>query len=379
MPYVISHGCPNPIVVKPLAHGPLTMRRSGIRELMDLAAGAPDVLHLEVGEPDFSTPVHIVEAAVTAARAGFTHYTPNAGLPELRVAIAPIVSGTHGRPVGPDQVVVTSGSVCGLMTTLMALVEPGEEVLIPDPGWPNYEMMVRSIGAVPVRYRLDATRDYEPDLEALDRQISPRSKVLLVNSPSNPTGAVFAEDTVRGLVGLAAAHDLYLVSDEVYEQLVYDGQHVSPTRWDTDGRVVSAYSFSKTYAMTGWRIGYVVAPPAIAEVITKLQEPVVSCASAVSQKAAEAALAGPQTCVAQMRHAYQSRRDAALSILRQAGVSTNMPRGAFYLLVDTSRVTQDSYAFARQLLHEQRVAVAPGETWRPMRPCSRRACGVWQR
>ena len=149
----------------------------------------------------------------------------------------------------------------------------------------------------------------------------------------------------------------------MYEQLVYEGQHHSPARWDTDGRVVSAYSFSKTYAMTGWRIGYVVAPPSIAEVITKLQEPVVSCASAVSQKAAEAALAGPQACVAEMRRAYQTRRDAAVRILRQAGVPTSMPCGAFYLLVDVSRVTQNTYDFARRLLQEQRVAVAPGETF----------------
>src|SRR5258708_33512648 len=238
MPYVISHGCPNPIVVKPLAHGPLTMRRSGIRELMDLAAGAPDVLHLEVGEPDFSTPVHIVEAAVTAARAGFTHYTPNAGLPELRVAIAPIVSGTHGRPVGPDQVVVTSGSVCGLMTTLMALVEPGEEVLIPDPGWPNYEMMVLSVGAVPVRYTLSEDHDFAPDVEALDSLAGPRTKAIFVNSPSNPTGAVFGNDVARGLVEWANKRDLYVLSDEVYDQLIYEGEHHSPARWDTEGRVI---------------------------------------------------------------------------------------------------------------------------------------------
>ncbi|GAC1316479.1 MAG: pyridoxal phosphate-dependent aminotransferase [Chloroflexota bacterium] len=341
------------------------MRRSGIRELMDLAATIPDVLHLEVGEPDFATPAHIIEAAVAAARAGFTHYTPNAGLPELRATIADVIAPTHGRAVAPEQVVVTSGSVCGLMTSLMALVEPGEEVMIPDPGWPNYEMMVRSIGAEPVRYRLDPADEYVPDLDALARQVGPRTKVILVNSPSNPTGAVFSAATARSLVEFAAAHDLYVLSDEVYEKLVFEATHHSLGQWDADGRVVCVYSFSKTYAMTGWRVGYVVAPPAIANVVTKLQEPVVSCASAVSQKAAEAALTGPQTCVDEMREAYRARRDAALSILAQAGVVSSVPRGAFYILVDASRVALDTYAFAYRVLREQRVAVAPGETFGP--------------
>lgn len=367
MPYVSSHAAPvgHRTVVKPLAHGPLSMRRSGIRELMDMAANIPEVLHLEVGEPDFATPSHIVEAAVAAARAGFTHYTPNAGLPELRTTISDAITVAHGRAVGPEHVVVTSGSVCGLMTSLIALVEPGEEVLIPDPGWPNYEMMVRTIGAEPVHYRLDAARQYEPDLDALAKQISPRTKVMLVNSPSNPTGAVFGVETARSLVEFAAAHDLYVVSDEVYEKLVFDTAHQSLGRWDVDGRVVCVYSFSKTYAMTGWRVGYVVAPPAIAEVVTKVQEPVVSCASAVSQKAAEAALTGPQTCVEEMCDAYRARRDVALNILGQAGVTSNVPRGAFYMLVDASPVTLDTYAFAYHLLREQRVAVAPGETFGP--------------
>jgi aspartate aminotransferase/aminotransferase len=153
--------------------------------------------------------------------------------------------------------VVTSGSVCGLMTSLMALVEPGEEVLLPDPGWPNYEMMVMSIGAIPVRYRLSEEHDFAPDLSELESQIGPRTKAIVVNSPSNPTGAVFGRAVVRALVDLANVHDLYILSDEVYDELVYEGEHYSPARWDTDGRVISVYSFSKTYAMTGWRVGYV--------------------------------------------------------------------------------------------------------------------------
>jgi aspartate aminotransferase/aminotransferase len=339
------------------------MRRSGIREIMDLAAGLPDVLHLEVGEPDFATPSHIVEAAVAAARAGFTHYTPNAGLPELRDSIANVAAKVAGRSVVREQVVVTSGSVCGLMTSLMALVEPGEEVLLPDPGWPNYEMMVMSIGAIPVRYRLSEEHDFAPDLSELESQIGPRTKAIVVNSPSNPTGAVFGRAVVRALVDLANVHDLYILSDEVYDELVYEGEHYSPARWDTDGRVISVYSFSKTYAMTGWRVGYVVAPGSIAGAISKLQEPVVSCASAISQKAAEAALAGPQVCVLEMRNAYKARRDLVVGLLGQAGVRASVPRGAFYVFVDVSRLADHTYRFTRQLLQEQRVAVAPGETF----------------
>jgi len=339
------------------------MRRSGIREVMDLAAGMSDVLHLEVGEPDFPTPRHIVEAGVAAARAGLTHYTPNAGLPELRDAIACVAGQVHGRPVSREQVVVTSGSVCGLMTSLMALVEPGDEVLIPDPGWPNYEMMVLSTGAVPVRYCLPEEHDFAPDLTALGSRVSPHTKAIIVNSPSNPTGAVFGKEIARGLVEWAREHDVYILSDEVYDQLIYEGEHYSPARWDGDERVIAVYSFSKTYAMTGWRIGYVVAPATIAGVITKLQEPVVSCASAISQKAAEIAIAGPQTCVLEMRNAYRQRRDAALTILRQAKVRATVPRGAFYVLVDVSRAASETFPFARQLLQEQRVAVAPGETF----------------
>jgi aspartate/methionine/tyrosine aminotransferase len=349
--------------MKPLARAAASMRRSGIREIMDLAAGQPDVLHLEVGEPDFPTPPHIVEAGVAAARAGFTRYAPNAGLPELREAIAEKLARVNGLRVTPEQVVVTAGSVCGLMTTLMALVEPGDEVLLPDPGWPNCEMMVRAIGARPVPYPLDPVRGFLPDLNALVGCITARTKALLVNTPANPTGAVFPEETIRRLVAIAVEHDLYLVSDEVYDQLVYDGEHFSPGRLDGDGRVVSIYSFSKTYSMTGWRVGYVAAAPDIAEVVTKLQEPVVSCASTVSQKAAEAALLGAQECVDEMRLAYRERRDTALSILREDGVDAVEPHGAFYLLVDIGRATSDTYTFARDLLREQRVAVAPGEAF----------------
>src|SRR4051812_33289879 len=351
--------------MKPLATSPSAMRRSGIREIMELALEVSDVLHLEVGEPNFKTPRHIVDAAYQAALDGYTRYTANAGFLSLRRAIADKLRRVNGFEAPPDRIIVTHGAVSGLMNAAMALLDPGDELLLPDPGWPNCEMMALSLGAVPRRYPLDVENGFLPHMGALEALVGRRTKALLINSPANPTGAVFPEALVRELVAFANRHDLWLISDECYDQLVYDGVHTSPARFDTDGRVISAFSFSKTYAMTGWRIGYTVAPPGVVELMLKLQEPVISCASAVSQKAAEAALLGPQSCVEEMRASYHARRDAALAVLREAGFQPSIPRGAFYVMVDVSAATDDSYDFARELLKNRRVAVAPGEAFGP--------------
>jgi len=351
--------------MKPLAPNPLQMPSSGIRQIMNLALTMENVLHVEVGEPDFPTPPHIVAAAHAAAEAGFTRYTANAGLPSLRQALAAKLARVNGLSPSPEQITVTVGAVSGLMLSLTALVEAGDEVLLPDPGWPNYEMMVRTLGATVVRYPLDPARGFLPDLNAMAALVTPRTRAIMLNSPGNPTGAVFPGDLVEGLVRLAEAHDLWIISDEVYEQIIFDGEHVSPARFDRDGRVISVFSFSKSYAMTGWRVGYLVAPPPVSAVINKLQEPFVSCASAVSQKAAEAALLGPQACVETMCHAYLRRRDLAVDLLKQYGLFTYAPRGAFYTMVDISRATLDTYGFAQHLLQTRRVAVAPGETFGP--------------
>jgi aspartate/methionine/tyrosine aminotransferase len=195
--------------------------------------------------------------------------------------------------------------------------------------------------------------------------VTHRTKALLVNSPSNPTGAVIPAETMAALVNFADRHDLYLISDECYEKIIFDARHMSPAAMDTGGRVISIFSFSKTYAMTGWRVGYVVAPVAIAAVISKLQEATVACTSSISQKAAEAALTGPQACVAAMAAAYQTRRDKALAILQTNQLYSYRPEGAFYLLVDITRYSQDSDRFARELLEKAKVAVAPGKTFGP--------------
>jgi aspartate/methionine/tyrosine aminotransferase len=349
--------------MKPFAVGPYGMRRSGIREVMDLAANMTDVIHLEVGEPDFPTPAHIVEAAAAAARDGFTRYTPNPGLVSLREIITAKLATLNGLNVGVDSIIVTPGAVAGVASAMIALVEPGEQVLLPDPGWPNYRMQAEMIGAQPIGYPLLPETGFLPDFDAMERLISPRTKLIVVNSPSNPTGCVWPKRTLADMLAFAQRHDLYLLSDEVYEAIVFEGEHHSPAADDSDGRVISIFGFSKTYAMTGWRLGYVVAPLELASVIAKLQEPLVSCASAVSQKAAEAALTGPQDVVAQMCHAYRQRRDACLNVLKSMDQYSYTPQGAFYLMMDVAALDHDSYAAARKVLLEEGVATAPGATF----------------
>lgn len=344
----------------------LAMPPSGIREVMDLAAGRPDVLHLEVGEPGFPTPPHVVEAAARAAADGYTKYTPNRGLPSLREAIRVKLAERNRIDAPVEDVIVTTGGVTAIWETLVVLVEPGQLVLIPDLAWPNYAMMATALGARIGLYPLVRACGFEPDLDALAALARRRdAKVVVVNSPGNPTGSVWSRETLERVLELACANDLYLLSDEVYDELVLRGEHWSPASAGENGRVVAVYSVSKTYAMTGWRIGYLVAPPEIAALVAKVQEPIVGCASSVAQKAAEAALTGPQDCVAEMRAAYRARRDAAVRALRRARMLGSEPDGAFYVLADVVDAVEDTAAFAQGLVAEHGVAVAPGVAFGP--------------
>ena len=262
--------------------------------------------------------------------------------------------------VGPDQVAATPGSVFALASALMTVADPGDEVLIPDPGWPNYHMQALALGLKPVHYPLWAEAGYQPRVQDLSPLVTPRTRALIINNPSNPTGAVFSRKTLESLLELARERDFYLISDEVYEKIIYEGSHFSPASIDPDGRVISVFAVSKTYAMTGWRLGYYAAPAALAPVMFKALEPFVSCASSVSQKAAEAALRGPQECVAEMVETYRRRRDLVVERLERAGLGFVRPSGAFYLLIDITPTGLDSYGFATQLLQETGTAVAPG-------------------
>jgi aspartate/methionine/tyrosine aminotransferase len=343
------------------------MKRSGIREIMDLAAASPGVLHLEVGQPDFDTPAHIVEAAARAAADGYTRYTPNKGLVEVREAMARKITERNGFAVDIDQVVVTTGAVNAIMQALMVVCDPGDAILLPDPSWPNYAMMATIIDAPVARYPLVPSEGFVPDLDALERvcRDTPHAKAIVVNTPGNPTGAVHERDVLEALLDIAVRHDLFVVSDECYEDIVFDGAHTSLGFLDPDGRVMSTFSVSKSYAMTGWRIGYAAATRELAAMISKLQEAVTSCATAVSQKAAEAAISGDQACVAEMRDSYRLRRDRAVELLEAAGLLLSRPKGAFYIMADTASTGMNGYDLCARLITEHGVAVAPGETFGP--------------
>jgi aspartate/methionine/tyrosine aminotransferase len=353
--------------VKPLAPRAVAARRSTIREVFDLANRMPGAIRLEIGEPSFPTPAHVIEAAFEAARAGHTRYTPNGGLASLREHIAERLRRVDGYSVDPDRIVVTPGGMNALFSIYLALLAPGDEVLLPTPGFPNMDEMVRLLGGTPVFYRLRLEDGFLPDLDELEALVTPRTKAIFANTPSNPTGAVFPRRLVEELVRLAERHDLYLVADDVYDEMVLDGdrEHVAAARFDEAGRVVSVYSFSKIYAMTGWRLGYAVASPELADVLRKLQEPEVSCPSTISQKAAEAALTGPQDIVSSMRGAYRERRDRAWRLLKRRGLPGFRTQGTFYMLLDVSAAGLPSMDFTLRLLRERGVAVAPGEVFGP--------------
>jgi aspartate/methionine/tyrosine aminotransferase len=336
--------------------------RSGIREIMELALGIPDVIRLEIGDPDFMTPAHIIDAAAASAREGFTHYGPSIGLRSLRELIAGKVTTRNGFACSADDVAVSSGACGGLHATLLALLDPGDEVLVPDPGWTTYVPMALSAGVVPVPYALDRARDFALDLDAIELGIGPGTRAIVVNSPSNPTGYVATRPELEQVCELAERHDLWLISDECYEDIVFDREHISPASLGDPDRVISAFSFSKSYAMTGWRVGYVVASNGVAQLIAKSQEPIVSSASTISQKAAEAALLGSQDVVAEFREAYRLRRNLALALLDAEGIRYARPGGAFYIMVDVSPAGSD-HDFAKCLLVDHHVAVVPGSAF----------------
>ena len=340
-----------------------SMPSSGIRKIMVLSQDIEDCIHLEVGQPDFRTPEHILDAAAKTAHEGFTQYTPGAGIPELREAIAVKVGKNNGFEVGPQNIVVSPGAVCSIISTLLALVEPGDEVLVSDPAWPNYMMQMACIGATALRYPLDSSRGFQIDFDALEDLVTPKTKVMIINTPGNPTGAVFIRKIIEQIVDFVRKHDIFLISDEVYEDIIFEGEHTSAGLFNDDGRIISVFGFSKTYAVTGLRVGYVVCEENIAKLITKLQEPLVSCACGISQKACLAALEGPQEPVFEMVNAYKERRDVVIEILRKNDLYLYTPSGAFYILIDISLTGMNSTDFALELLREEKVAVAPGETF----------------
>lgn len=341
------------------------MPRSAIREIMALAAGRSDVIHLEVGEPDAATPASIIDAAFLAARAGWTKYSANAGLPALRKQIAQRCSARWGAQVSADQVVVTTGAIGALFTAIVSVVDAGDEILIPDPGWPNYESIAHLAGARAVRYALPARRGFLPDAQEIAAKVTARTKAVLLNTPANPTGAIYPRALMEAIAGVARERGLYLISDEIYEDIVFDGEHVSAGSLGLADNVFVVSGFSKSFAMTGWRLGWLICPPQLAAVATGLQEPLTSCASTLSQKAGEAALSGPQDCVEDFRDTFRRRRDILVDVFGDTDLLPLIPAGAFYGLVDIEGTGLASLDFAKRCLLDCGVATVPGITFGP--------------
>ena len=341
------------------------MPSSGIRDTFNLIAGKPYIINLAPGEPNFPTPPHIVAAASRATEAGHTKYVDNAGLVELRQQLCKKLNTYNGISAEPDQLIVTHGAMGALYSAFAGLVEPGDEVLLPDPSWPNFLMMATLRSATIRNYRVAAENGFLPDMAELERLVSPATKLLLINSPLNPIGSVIPRERMAELLEFAAAHDLWLICDEAYDALTYTDAFVSAASLDHRERIIAVYSFSKTYAMTGWRIGYMLVPREIQPVLADLQEAMTSCASTPGQWAALAALEGPQDVVAEMREAYSARRQLALDTLAEHGVPAHPPDGTFYLWIDIRAAGIPSRTFARALLDQHKVAIVPGLDFGP--------------
>jgi len=340
---------------------------SPIRVMFRLAdelerGGGGPVIRLHVGDPDFGPPEAVIEATSRAMREGKTHYPPSVGIHELRVALTQKVIRKNGIAAVTEQIVVTPGSTEALLAAMEISLDPGDEILLPEIYWPNYVQQALIVSATPVFYPLGA--GYQPDVEGVRRAITPRTRAILINSPSNPTGAVIPEATLRALYAVAREHDLWIVSDEAYEDIVFDAPHVSLGSFERDlpeptRRVFSLFTFSKSYAMTGFRLGYMAAPTLmVATLLRKIQEPLVASTATPIQWGGLAALPDEAT-IATMRDAYRRRRDLALSILRPAGLVDYTPEGAFYVLADIASTGMSAEEFALKLLREKRVAVAP--------------------
>ena len=321
-----------------------------------------EIVHLEIGEPDFDTPAHIKEAAKQALDAGATHYGPAAGLPELREAIAKHVAETRGVAVAPEEVVVTPGAKPIMFFTIMAMIGEGDEVIHPNPGFPIYESVINFVGGVPVPIPLREESGFGFDLELFERKVSSKTKLIVINSPENPTGGVLDRAQLERIASIAVARKIPVLTDEIYRHFLYDGEFTSILREPgMPERSILLDGFSKSYAMTGWRLGYGVMPVALADHVTRLMVNSASCTASFVQLAGVAALQGDQMPVATMVAEFKRRRDIVVAGLNELpGVSCRSPRGAFYVFPNVKKVGRPSAEVAEALLNEGGVAVLGG-------------------
>ena len=342
---------------------------SGIRKMFNLAAQVPEAVNLSVGQPDFDTPEHIVKAAKRALDEGYTQYTPGLGIPPLREAIARKVWKENKIKADPaKEIMVTVGAMEGIILTLLALVDPGDEVIISDPCYANYEAQVRLVNGMPVSVVAREVNEFNMDPDEIEQAITKKTKLLIINSPANPTGAVLLQSDLEAIAEIAQRHDLFVLSDEAYERLIYNGiEHISIARLlGMKERTISVFTFSKTYAMTGWRMGYVVGPEKVIEQMHKMQEDVASCIPGFVQQAGIVALDGPQGCVDEMVAEYDRRRGFVVQALNEIdGVTCLEPKGAFYAFPNISSFGRTSEEVAVFLLSESKVTCVPGTAFGP--------------
>lgn len=327
-----------------------------------LEAKGKKVIHLEIGEPDFDTPQNIKQAAIKALNEGYTHYTPAAGIMQVREAVANYVSRTRGIPVEPDEVVITPGGKPIMSFVILALIDEGDEVIYQNPSYPIYESMIHFTGGKPVPIPLKEELDFRLDVGELKKLISPRTKLIILNSPHNPTGGVLSRRDLEEIAEAVQGRDIYILSDEIYSRIIYDGEHFSPASIPgMKDQVVILDGFSKTYAMTGWRLGYGVMNKELASRITRLMVNFVSCSTAFVQMAGIEALNGPQDEAEKMVQEFRRRRDIIVQGLNEIpGVSCKLPRGAFYAFPNIKSFGKPSKEIADYLLNEAGVACLSG-------------------
>ena len=342
----------------------LAVPGSGIRRIHEIALRMDDVIMLAVGEPDVPVAPHIAAAAKAAWDADETNYTANGGIPLLRQAIVEKLASVNHIHVDTERVWVTVGATQGLHQAMALTLGPGDEVLIPDPGYTTFTMNARMLEAVPVPYPLSADAGFIPDVSELDGLVTGRTRAIIINSPSNPLGTVFSRELLEELLDFARRHDLWVISDEVYEFFTWGEPHVSIASLDTENRVFSVFSLSKSYAMTGIRIGYLVTPPGLGDTMRTVQEASISCASTPGQYAAVAAITGDQSAVSVAREHYRDNLTAATSLLEERGIAYLAPGGTFYLWIDVGHASGgDVAAWAEAFLRDSGVAVAPGSAF----------------
>jgi len=330
-----------------------------------LEAEGRDIVHLEIGEPDFDTPRNIIDKAVEALRSGYTHYGPAAGMPEVRKVFAEHIARDRGIDVGPDNVVIVPGGKPIIYFPLTALVDPGDEVIYPNPGFPIYESVINFLEGKAVPLKLSEEKDFSFDIEDLRSLANDKTKMLIINSPQNPTGGMLSSEDLDAIAELAVKHDFWVLSDEIYSKIIYEGTHDSiSTRPGMLERTIILDGHSKTYAMTGWRLGYGIMPVELAAAVAKLQTNCTSCTAAFTQIAGAEALTGPQDDAEAMVAEFKVRRDMLVDGLNAIdGISCKKPRGAFYVFPNISELGLTSKEVEERLLDEFGVAALAGTSF----------------